>query len=342
MTEQKKEPVKCLICGEQTKYVVDSFSRYHLKPCHDGMTIQEYYDLTMKTEGEDVCSECGDPTTFMSVVRGYRPYCNKCFRTADSVKKKISASYGHRDLDAALEKRKATCVGRFGVEYAMQNDDLKNKLYEKNIALYGTHHTLGLDQVKDARLNALTTRAEEINDKRKLWWNHENTARTYANIRKSAQEMYGVDSVSQLPEVINKIRTTNESSGKWLTENDAGTFRRYWLDVRKETRKHIRQLMCMWDGKCCYTQIPIYEFLEKKQQHGFYPTVDHKVSVKQGFVDGIPSGVIGNIDNLCICCRSINSSKNSKDVEQFELIREERTEWLWTKYRSLKQTDTKS
>ena len=51
-----------------------------------------------------------------------------------------------------------------------------------------------------------------------------------------------------------------------------------------------------------------------------YPTIDHKISIFCGFKNGI-SCIIGNINNLCITKRGINSSKNKKNHNEFKKIK---------------------
>ena len=50
-----------------------------------------------------------------------------------------------------------------------------------------------------------------------------------------------------------------------------------------------------------------------------YPTIDHKISVKNGFINNIDPSIIGNVENLCITKRCINSSKNSKNEKDFHI-----------------------
>ena len=49
-----------------------------------------------------------------------------------------------------------------------------------------------------------------------------------------------------------------------------------------------------------------------------YPTIDHKTSILYGFLNKILPSEIGNIDNLCITKRSINSSKYGKTLDEFK------------------------
>jgi len=47
------------------------------------------------------------------------------------------------------------------------------------------------------------------------------------------------------------------------------------------------------------------------------PTIDHKISVKYGYVNNIDPLEISSSQNLCICSRSTNSSKNYLTEEEF-------------------------
>jgi hypothetical protein len=45
----------------------------------------------------------------------------------------------------------------------------------------------------------------------------------------------------------------------------------------------------------------------------YYPTIDHKISIFEGFHKNIPPYIIGGIENLCITKRKINLLKSNKE-----------------------------
>lgn len=50
-----------------------------------------------------------------------------------------------------------------------------------------------------------------------------------------------------------------------------------------------------------------------------YPTIDHKISVYYGFINNISPEEIGDISNLCITKRWINSTKRDSIESEFNL-----------------------
>jgi len=51
-----------------------------------------------------------------------------------------------------------------------------------------------------------------------------------------------------------------------------------------------------------------------------YPVVDHKISVFEGYKNGIKPEEISDIKNLCLTKRVINGKKGVLNEENFKLI----------------------
>ena len=74
----QKEKIFCKHCNQLTNQVIDTFSRWHLKKCHN-MSMREYYDLYLKKDNEGECKVCGVETKWVNVAHGYRDHCSsKC------------------------------------------------------------------------------------------------------------------------------------------------------------------------------------------------------------------------------------------------------------------------
>ena len=91
------------------------------------------------------------------------------------------------------------------------------------------------------------------------------------------------------------------------------SFMEYRQIVNIETRKYTNELFDNWNGFDYYDKKYIKENLKLNYGNKNYPTIDHKISILNGFIDDISPRVIGNIKNLCITTRSNNSKKNSKN-----------------------------
>lgn len=82
----------------------------------------------------------------------------------------------------------------------------------------------------------------------------------------------------------------------------------YRRRVKRETYKFKKKLYENWDGFDFYDNEYIYNNTNYRDIN--YPTIDHKISIYEGFKQEICPTIIGHIDNLCITKKTINSSKN--------------------------------
>lgn len=86
--------------------------------------------------------------------------------------------------------------------------------------------------------------------------------------------------------------------------------------VWHETEKWKKELFSNWNGKCFYTNEKL--IIDKKQYNNpLYATIEHKISIFEGFKNKLAPEFIGNIDNLCICSRISNTIKGAKTEKQF-------------------------
>jgi hypothetical protein len=268
------------------------------------------------------------------------------------------------------EKRKATCLAKYGVEHVSKAKSIKDKTKETCLRRYGSTNTLGLDSVKSARELSLSVNSYEINEKRKMAWNSELIEKVNASRKATLMEKYGVEYSSQLPsareaisakirekylkgDFLNKLkailidrygvetpmnvpgalelskqtsqlrygsdyylssknrREILEQANIWIPLDLMRDFEQYRRLCIIETNKHKRELFSKWDGKCYYTGLELITD-SIKYNDKMYRTIDHKISIYYGYVNGISEKIIGHIDNLCICSRSSNSSKGVK------------------------------
>ena len=128
---------------------------------------------------------------------------------------------------------------------------------------------------------------------------------------------YGVDNVSKSNDIYEKIINSKIQSGLIVPDFMLSDWNIYKRKVRKETNKYKKILYENWDGVDYYDNELIKGYLSYNHTHRFYPTIDHKISVYFGFINNISVEEIGNIDNLCITKRYINSMKNMLIEEEF-------------------------
>lgn len=312
----KKEPLFCQRCQIQTKYVIDSFARYHLLKEHN-MTMKNYYDCYLKEKDEEKCINCGDICQWDNSVKGYRTYCStKCMGSDLNFIEKCKKRSAAIDHVKAATKRKETCIKKYGVEYVSQLEEVKKKVIETNMNTYGCESTLSLPGVSEARNKALLENADTINEKRKKWWeNNKNSLKVKESRSKTMISKYGVENLFSTPEMQDSIREVNYKSGYWIPLEQKSEWAQYCFKVKKETEKHIEELFSTWGGKCYY-----FDYILTTGKSNSAPlsiTIDHKVSKKWGFINNISPEIIGRLENLCICSRIINCAKNHLTEEEF-------------------------
>lgn len=128
---------------------------------------------------------------------------------------------------------------------------------------------------------------------------------------------YGVNNVSKLPSVQYKVTKTRINNGNQININSKSDFKVYKLCVDNLTNKNKKELFKKWDGFDYYDKSYIKEYLNLNSNNPLYPSIDHKISIFYGYKNKIPPDIIGDINNLCITKRKINSTKNKKCEKDF-------------------------
>ena len=72
-----------------------------------------------------------------------------------------------------------------------------------------------------------------------------------------------------------------------------------------------------WDGYDYYDEEYIKGNFTLHWLDNNYPSIDHKISVLNGFINDVDVNIIGGIQNLCITKRVLNSRKNHKNEKIF-------------------------
>jgi hypothetical protein len=111
-----------------------------------------------------------------------------------------------------------------------------------------------------------------------------------------------------------KMILTKENMGLYIPASQVDDFRRYRKIVNRFTYKSKKTLYKNWNGLDFYDSENILDNLNLLSKNMQYPTVDHKISIKKGFVRNIPPYLIGSIDNLCITKRITNLLKRDRDI----------------------------
>jgi hypothetical protein len=109
-----------------------------------------------------------------------------------------------------------------------------------------------------------------------------------------------------------KMIETKEKSGIYIPLDSVDDFKKYRKLVNRFTLKFKKSLFINWDGIDFYDKNDISKNVKLSSNNMDYPTIDHRISLYQGFKESIPPYIIGGINNLCITKRRINLLKSNK------------------------------
>lgn len=256
------------------------------------------------------CPVCGKPTKFINVKKGYQVYCSKKCSNSDASKKELTKQtckdkYGGVAPACSKEVRyrmKQTNLERFGVENAMQNEEVSNRSQQTREEMYGgcgnaskeSHEKYkstileryGVDnpmkskKVQDIfRSNLLdkygvesTWKIDSVKSKiiQTCLERYGNGA--YNNPEKQVKSTireYGVEHPFQIPGVLDKINQTKRKNNTFNTSQIEELFKEY-LD--NNNIEYIRQYKCERYPFNCDFYIKEYDlFIEIQANwcHGF-------------------------------------------------------------------------
>ena len=307
-----KPRIFCKCCGKQTIYTHDNFYRWHLKKEH-GITTRQYYDMYLKKEDEDKCPVCGGETGFINMNRGYNRCCShECMYKDEVYNESRNIGISSIDFNTALEKRKGTCLKKYGVECVSMLPEVQSSIRDTCLQKYGTESTLSLDKVKSARINKLNEDMHNINLKRSQ--SNKLKSKEASEKRKNTLLLnYGVDYASKISGFRDKMIKTKCEKYGFKSLDEITQFETYRNKVRCLTRKSKYLLFKSFE-KCYYTGI----VMDLGGCGSKSKTIDHKISIIYGFKNNMSPEQIAHIDNLCVACRFVNSMKNYMTEEEFK------------------------
>lgn len=132
--------------------------------------------------------------------------------------------------------------------------------------------------------------------------------------KKTNLEKYGVENTFQSEEAKLKIR----EKGGWLSDDELEGFTRYNRIVRKLTLRNKKKLLEDWSGYDFYDGEYIKDNFSLDYNDPNYPSIDHKISVKNGYLSGMKEEDCADFNNLCLTKKFINSKKKTQNHTDFE------------------------
>jgi hypothetical protein len=184
-------------------------------------------------------------------------------------------------------KRKNTCMELFGVDNYTKSVNYIEKQKDFCIENYGVDSffkTINFKNKKDETfmLKYGTTNIQTV-------------VSVIEKTKNTCMEKYGVEKFGHL----NRDFSVPQN-----------LFKIYKQNCRNLTNKIKKELFNQWNGTDYYDGEYIKDNLSLHYNSEKYPTIDHKISIYNGFKNNIPENIICDIDNLCITKRKINSTKN--------------------------------
>ena len=207
------------------------------------------------------------------------------------VNKKRHGFYGCRSC--SRQKASLTSLILYGVDNYSKTEEFSKRVEQTNIKKYGF------------KTNLLNPEFKE-------------------NIKKILKEKYGTENFYEIKNKVNKRvfksldlnhllnQSFELSEEKYSDFKITQEYLLYRNECRRITNKSIKNLYENWNGLDFYDGEDISININLPHNHREYPTVDHKISIYYGFVNKISPDDIGNINNLVITKRAINSSKREK------------------------------
>lgn len=133
---------------------------------------------------------------------------------------------------------------------------------------------------------------------------------------KTSFKNYGTLHPQMSDEMKKKQKEYYKSIGFNVLDNKYGLYKN---EIYRLTKKVKKQLVKEWNGKDYYDGEYIKDNFNLPYYDGDYPTIDHKVSIFEGYKNNIDTETMSNISNLCLTKRRVNSKKYIKTENDFNI-----------------------
>jgi hypothetical protein len=250
------------------------------------------------------CDLCGLERSY--IYQGYMRYtknntipyyCNRCnsVRVKESFEKRFGEGITNSmHVNEYREKQKENLNKSL-------SDHVSEKRKSTNNIKYGTDTPCQNLTIKSKLISSINSKSDYEKSK-------SNKKREITCLRK-----YGVHNVNLDDSILEKSKNTRIETGRQIPDEELTDFRKYRKKVSSFTNKNKKTLLKIWDGFDFYDGDYIRENFSLHKYDKSYPTIDHKYSVLNGFLNGVDPEVIANIENLCLTKRSNNSKKSSNN-----------------------------
>jgi len=211
--------------------------------------------------------------------------------------------------ECSNQKIKAVCLKKYGVENAFQAKEFKEKIKNTLMEKYGVEHPMYLDETKD-KIKDTCVEKYGVSSYTK-------TIECIEKTKKTNLEKYGFEYTNQSKEGKLKRKLTRINKGSQIPDEKLSDYIVYRRKIDNFTDVNRKKLIELWDGYDFYDGEYIKDNFNLDYTDRLYPTIDHKVSVYYGFINGIDIDEIANFNNLCFTKHYLNSKKREKNHDIF-------------------------
>lgn len=166
----------------------------------------------------------------------------------------------------------------------------------------------GIKRSEESRLNYSLSKMGDKNPSKQEW--------VKEKIRNSIIELY-----KNNPDIKDRI---SKSVTKFFLENpnycsmlEIDNFTKYKKIVRNLTNRNKKELIINWNGMDYYDGEYIKDNFKLNYNDDNYPTIDHKISLLEGYKCGYDPEKISCINNLCLTKRKLNIKKGFLNIDIF-------------------------
>lgn len=180
--------------------------------------------------------------------------------------------------EETIALRERTCMEKYNTTHHMKSKSFMNKYKENSIRLFGVDNISKLESVKDKK-------------------------------KETFNRNYGIDHIFSSNELKGEFFMKKHGYDPYIPKYLKSEFEIYKDEVWKLTLRIKKVLISEWNGYDYYDNESIIENYKLHYNDNSYPSIDHKISIYDGFIKKIDPSIIGDRNNLCITKRSINKRK---------------------------------
>ena len=225
-------------------------------------------EVTTIVNPNNTCLVCHNEVPFISALKGYKRYCSKSCCTK-----------------ASLSKMQATCLERYGVCNPMYKAEFKAK-------------TNTPESIAKSKAQVIKTCLERYGV-----CNPMQVPIHRATLARNNLKRYGTTCNLLIPEIerYRALKQHKDAYARYLAKNYPD-FKEYQENIKRDYTLYRKLVMHFTRAN----DVSTLEHYDERGVKGYH--LDHCLSVKEGFEQGIPAHIIGSLANL----KFIRASENLK------------------------------